>query len=79
MIIAKHARVVHSPLEHRFMVQYKTRWFCMWQNDTVFEYYPEGGKSSIHGPLENQAEAMTKASNRVDILLDRTVVYDDKR
>lgn len=79
MIIAKHARVVHSPLEHRFMVQYKTWRFGWWQNETTVDYYPEGGKPSHHGPLYNQAEAMTKAAKRVDVLLERTVVYNDQR
>lgn len=79
MIIAKHARVVHSPLEEMFVVQYKTWRFGRWTNDTVVRYYPEGGTPSPHGALYNQLQAQANAFRRVEILLERSVVHNGKR
>jgi hypothetical protein len=79
MVIAKYARVLHSPLEEMFVVQYKPWWFGTWSNDTVVRYYPEGETPSPHGALYNQPQAATTAFRRVDILLERAVVYDQKR
>lgn len=71
----KTVRIVHSPLEKRYYVEQKKVWRFTWDRTDIFAYVDKI-ESSPFGCHDLQNDAFQKAKNRADVLLSRTVVWE---
>lgn len=71
----KKVRIVHSPLEQRYLVEQKSIWSFRWVRVDVFEYVdvPSPSPFGCHDKID---AALEKAKKRAEILLARTVVWE---
>jgi len=79
MIIAKRVRIVHSPADDRYCVQYKTWLFGCWQLDETIPYRKPHQRAENWTPASTQDEANKQAHARAAVLLEREVVFDGRK
>jgi hypothetical protein len=69
------ARVIHNPKDQSYTVEYKKRFSFTWNADQRYRYY-------IHQPdynvTFNQKRALELAKERVDELVSKAIVYENK-
>lgn len=80
MKTVKRARVVHSPVENTYQVQYKYWMFGKWEADRDYKYHRESDTStSFSTPTLRQSDALIAASARMTMLLERYVVSEESK
>ena len=67
-------RIVHSPREQCYTVEFKRPWVFRWAKDRVIGY-ADSPQMSPWGTKDNQAEAYAKAIKRAEALLAKTIVW----
>lgn len=71
----KSVRIVHSPLEQRYYVEQKNCWAFRWDRVESYEYV-DVPSTSPHGCHDRNDKAFEKAKNKAEMLLARTVVWE---
>jgi len=79
MIVTKRVRIVHSPTEDKYQVQYKSVWFGFWHNDESFVYRKAGQRAENFRPVDVQEQACHRAHARAGTLLEREVIFDGRK
>jgi hypothetical protein len=79
MIVAKRVRIVHSPAQDQYVIQYKTWMFGMWHDDETIAYRKPDQRPENFRPHFTQDEASKRAHDRAGVLLEREVVFDGSR
>jgi len=69
------ARLVHSPLDRRYILQIKLHWWTPWEKIQEDEYREEGKKPERYYPMYTQTELCTKYLNRIDEIVSEKIVY----
>jgi len=71
----KAVRIVHSPEEKLYFVEQKRLWSFRWEKIETYRYV-DVRSSSPHGCHALQGDAFTKAKEKAEMLLARTVVWE---
>jgi hypothetical protein len=79
VIIAKRVRIVHSPAQDQYCVQYKTWLLGSWHDDETIAYRKPEQRPENFRPHWTQDEANKKAHARASVLLEREVVFNGRR
>jgi hypothetical protein len=68
MSIFEETRIIHSPLEDKYILEYK-KWYGLWWKRDSDYYYDRDGSG------ESKQEALEKAKERASTLMARFVVW----
>lgn len=79
MIVTKRVRIVHSPAEDKFQVQYKTWLLGLWHNDEQFAYRKVDQLPEHYRSVYTQIQAHARAHGRAAVLLEREVIFDGRK
>lgn len=79
MIVTKRVRIVHSPIQDQYVVQYKTWILGAWHNDETIAYRKPDQRPEHYRPHFTHDEAVKKAHDRAAVLLAREVVFNGRR
>jgi hypothetical protein len=71
----KNVRIVHSPEDHRYIVEQRRVWAWRWEKVEVFNYV-DIRSASPHGCHDLSGDAFNKAKKYAEMLLARTVVWE---
>ena len=71
----KAVRIVHSPEERLYFIEQKRCWAFQWEKIDSFGYV-DVRSSSPHGCHDLRGDAFTKAKEKAEMLLARTVVWE---
>jgi hypothetical protein len=71
----KKVRIVHSPEEKRYYIEQCRIWSWSWERIEAFEYV-DVRNSSPHGCSDLSGDAFNKAKKKAEMLLSRTVVWE---
>lgn len=71
----KKVRIIHSPLESRYIVEQKPLFWFRWNTVEDFHYVTKPNNSS-HGVHDFPPEAFEKAKKKAEILLAKSVVWE---
>jgi hypothetical protein len=71
----KKVRIIHSPLEHKYVVEQKPPFSFRWQHVEYFDYVTVRN-TSPHGPHDFPDEALERAKKKAETLLAKSVVWE---
>lgn len=73
--LVKKVRIVHSPEEHRYILEQCRVWSWRWEQVEAFGYV-DVRSASPHGCHDLSGDAFNKAKKKAEMLLARSVVWE---
>jgi len=73
------ARIIHSPLNQKYILQAKEHWWTRWEDVDNDSYRGNDQLPSSYYPLLTQTELLQKFQNKAETLVSKELVYSCKR